>query len=393
DVEEPFHVLSLDNILQKHLCWLQNLPRVKPFYAVKCNNTPVVLGMLSALGAGFDCASKAEIEQVLSLGVTADKIIYAHPTKPLSHIKYAQTHGVQKMTFDCQEELLKISQCYPSAKLVLRIAVDDSKSVIKLNSKFGAKLETVGELLKRAGELSLEVIGVSFHVGCECTDSSAYRQAIIDARQAFDVASLLGIQLSILDIGGGFLGGLDPQVKFEKIAEAINLALDEFFPPGCGVQIIAEPGRYYVESAFTLAVMVIAKKVNMMEADEDNNGDENSPERMIMYYVNDGVYGSMNCLLNYPAQNELSPYVQKAVESREQRYRSVIWGPTCDSIDKITANYWLPELHVGDWLLVDNMGAYSIPLVSQFNGFGKVHIYPVLTDEARKTLSQPQHFP
>ncbi|KAA8579613.1 hypothetical protein FQN60_006706 [Etheostoma spectabile] len=85
----------------------------------------------------------------LSLGVTPDKIIFAHTTKPMSHIKYACAHGVDVMTFDSEDELLKI--------LVLRIAVDDSESLIQLSSKFGAQLASVGSW--RAG---FEISGFSF---------------------------------------------------------------------------------------------------------------------------------------------------------------------------------------------------------------------------------------
>ena len=77
----------------------------------------------------------------------------------------------------------------------------------------------------------------------------------------------------------------------------------------------------------------------------------------------------------------------QAVEGSEQRYRSVIWGPTCDSIDKITENYWIPELDVGDWLLIDNMGAYSVSVTTTFNGFEKAHIYAVVTAETWHTLN------
>ncbi|XP_054464236.1 ornithine decarboxylase-like [Anoplopoma fimbria] len=125
-IEEPFYVANLDSIFEMNLRWRTNLPRVRPFYAVKCNNDAAVLRMMSALDIGFDCASKGEIQLVLSLGVTPDKIIYAHTTKPVSHIKYACTHGVDTMTFDNLDELLKISLCHAKAKLVLRIAVDPS---------------------------------------------------------------------------------------------------------------------------------------------------------------------------------------------------------------------------------------------------------------------------
>uniref|UniRef100_A0A3Q1GQB6 ornithine decarboxylase n=1 Tax=Acanthochromis polyacanthus TaxID=80966 RepID=A0A3Q1GQB6_9TELE len=387
DNEEPFYVLNLDSLLKRHLRWITNLPRVKPFYAMKCNNTPAVVRTLISLGIGFDCASKAEIQHALSLGATPDKIIYAHTTKPLSHIRYACTHGVDVMTFDSEDELLKISLCHSQAKLVLRIATDDSKSLLRLSTKFGARMASVGKLLEQAGKLGLEVIGVSFHVGSGCTSGLTYKKAIADARHVFDMASLLGFQMKLLDIGGGFSAIDDFQDKFEEFSGVINEMLDKLFPPDGGVEIIAEPGRYYVESAFTLAVNVMAKRVVANEADEQNNGEENSPDKTIMYYVTDGVYGSMSCITTDAAHNKLEPYPHRAVDGSEPRYPSVIWGPTCDSLDKITENYFLPELHVGEWLLIDNMGAYSVSLVSDFNSFERARIYPVVSAETWDTLN------
>uniref|UniRef100_A0AAX7UXF9 Orn/DAP/Arg decarboxylase 2 N-terminal domain-containing protein n=1 Tax=Astatotilapia calliptera TaxID=8154 RepID=A0AAX7UXF9_ASTCA len=377
-------IRQLYSVVKRHLQWISLLPRVKPFYAVKCNNTTAVLKMLSALDTGFDCASKAEIELALSLGVKPDDIIYAHTTKPLSHIRYACAHRVNLMTFDNEEELLKISLVHPQAKLVIRIAVDDSKSMVRLSPKFGARLPTVRQLLGRARELNLEVVGVSFHVGSGCTRSSAFRQAIEDARRVFDVASVLGFQMRLLDIGGGFSKIGDFQEKFEEFSEVINGSLDEFFPPVSGLEVIAEPGRYYVESAFTLAVNVIAKRVVVEDRANKCAGvaviSGSCPERVMMYYINDGVYGSMSCITFDPLITSL-----QAVKKSEPRYCSVIWGPTCDSIDKITESYWIPELYVGDWLLVDNMGAYTVSVTTDFNSFEKAHIYTVVTAETWHT--------
>lgn len=84
--------------------------------AVKCNDSPIVLQLLAALGTGFDCASKGEIKKVLDVGVSSSKIIFANPTKPASHLNYAISTGVQSMTFDCAIELYKIKAIYPSAK-------------------------------------------------------------------------------------------------------------------------------------------------------------------------------------------------------------------------------------------------------------------------------------
>ncbi|XP_068192030.1 ornithine decarboxylase-like [Antennarius striatus] len=386
DSEEPFFVASLDSLYVRHLMWVTKLPRVKPFYAVKCNNTPAVLKMLRALGTGFDCSSKNEMELALSLGVSPNDVIYAHTTKPMSHLRYAYAHGVNTMTFDNEEELQKISFCHSKAKLVLRIAVDDSKSAFKLSLKFGAKMERVCQLLEHAKELDLKVIGVSFHVGSGCTDSRAFKQAIADARQAFDIATLLGFQMSLLDIGGGYSGRNDYQVTFEKFAEDINAALEEFFPSDGRVKVIAEPGRYYVESAFTLAVNIIAKKVITDSEDEHREGVE-TPNKLMVYYINDGVYGSLNCLLNDPTHTELEIQPHRDVDSCEQRYRTVIWGPTCDSTDKISDSSCFPEMNIGDWFLIDNMGAYSVSISSGFNGFERPHVYSVVTAETWHSLN------
>ncbi|XP_034047243.1 ornithine decarboxylase 1-like [Thalassophryne amazonica] len=357
------------------------MPRVRPFYAVKCNPNPTIIRMLSGLGTGFDCSTKNEIQLVLSLGGTPDDIIYAHTIKPQFHIKYAKTCGVEKMTFDSEEELLKISQIYATAKLVLRIAVDDSKSLSRLSSKFGAKMSTVGKLLERARELGLEVIGVSFHAGCVCTDRMIYKKAIADARCVFDMANSVGFQMSLLDIGGGFTGRDDIDVNFEQVSEFINAALDEYFPSDSGVQIIAEPGRYYVDTTFTLAVTITGRKV----VTDEESGDA-KPEQQMVYFINDGIHGTGSYLIFDPACGKHSPYPHRSLQRNGQTYKSVIWGPTCSGFDKLFDNCWLPEVQVGDWLLVDNMGAYTISLATEFNGFEKADVCTVVTTKTWQTL-------
>lgn len=84
--------------------------------AVKCNDSPVVLQTLAALGTGFDCASKGEIALVMKHGVAPQSIIYANPTKPMSHLKFAAEMNVSVMTVDSDFELLKIKKHYPTAK-------------------------------------------------------------------------------------------------------------------------------------------------------------------------------------------------------------------------------------------------------------------------------------
>ncbi|KAJ4922708.1 hypothetical protein JOQ06_003986 [Pogonophryne albipinna] len=207
-------------------------------------------------------------------------------------------------------------------------------------------------------------------------DGRSINDFIDDQIKTLQSESVMGVQMSLLDIGGGFSGRDNFQVKFEEFSEVINAALDKFFPPDCGVQIIAEPGRFYVESAFTLAVNVIAKK----------NCEESGPGGQIMYYINDGVYGSLSCIFNDPAHPPVQLLPHRAVGVGEVRYRSVVWGPTCDSLDKVSDSAMIPELQVGDWLLVHHMGAYTVSLSTDFNGFERAKVFPVVTEETRRLL-------
>ncbi|KAF4084296.1 hypothetical protein AMELA_G00126900 [Ameiurus melas] len=387
DDKDAFYVADLGDIFKKHHRWVQALPRVKPFYAVKCNESRAIVQTLATLGANFDCASQSEIQLVLSLGVEPSRIIYGNPCKQVSQIKYASAHGVQMMTFDSEVELMKVACSHDNAKLVLRITTDDSNAVYSLSVKFGATLKSSRLLLERAKELGLDIIGVSFHVGSGCTDPATYTQAIADARYVFDMGAELGYSMTLLDIGGGFPGFDDFMLKFEEITAVINPALDKYFPVDCGVKIIAEPGRFYVASAYTLAVNIIAKKVDMKEqSGSDTNEDDGTSDRTLMYYVNDSVYGSFQYTVF--GCEHATPIVHKKPKPDERMYPCCIWGHTCNDLDRIVELCPLPDRQVGDWLLFENMGAYTVSASSTFNGFQKPDIHYVMSRSAWQCMQQ-----
>jgi len=402
--EEPFFIVNVAAILNQHKNWLMKMPRVKPYYAVKCNPTNIMIEVLAALGVNFDCASKGEIEQVLSLNVTPDRIIYANPCKTRSYVKHARTRDVNLMTFDSELELKKIADLYPECRLILRIKVDDSQSVCKFSSKFGASIDDAFNLLHLAQKLNLNIVGVSFHVGSGCESAFAFEKAIEDAKVVFDYGLKIGFkQMHILDIGGGFPGCSKPVVSFDEIANVVSHTLNREFPVNYveGLEIIAEPGRYYAAQTFTLATQIIAKKNYTYNTEEiqmnseaiQNDGllkfqpnlvdDEQQNDlkmknvdqkRGVMYYLNDGVYGSFNCtIFDYMKVNPQPYYLnndENIVKMSKLNYlKTTLWGPTCDSLDKIRDNIYLPEMEIGDWIIFREMGAYTICAASNFNGF------------------------
>jgi ornithine decarboxylase len=134
--ERAFYIIDLGELVNSYSTWLRLLPDVHPYYAVKCNPNPVLLDALASLGANFDCASEAEMKAIIEITKDPTRIIFANPCKMTSQIRYARANDVDLMTFDCEEELYKIKLYHPYAKLILRLAVDDSKSVCKFNKKF-----------------------------------------------------------------------------------------------------------------------------------------------------------------------------------------------------------------------------------------------------------------
>lgn len=363
--EDPFFVCDLGVIARNYAAWKTFLPRINPFYAVKCNGDPVVLKLLASWGIGFDCASHNEISTVLGLGVDPERIIFANPCKTSSYIRYAKSVNVSKMTFDNIDELSKIASFYPGADCLLRVATDDSTAQCQLSSKFGAHPVDTRGLLSHAKKLGLRVVGVAFHVGSGCSDPSAFVDAISRARTVFDEAEALGMPpMSLLDVGGGF-----SESSFEDSAASLNDALDTYFsgPAFQNLSIIAEPGRFFVANAFTLAAHVIAKRSTMRLGDAD----------MTMLYVNDGVYGNLNSILFDHQEPEPSPLVHSGAfvygTQSEGSYKYSLWGPTCDGLDCIAKQISFPTpVNVGDWICFNNMGAYTLAASTTFNGFNCV---------------------
>jgi ornithine decarboxylase len=382
DKDDAFFIADLSDIVRKYKIWKRELPRVEPFYAVKCNDNIGVLSVLAQLGTGFDCASKAEISKMMDLKVSPNRVIYANPCKQNSHIRYAAKHDVALMTFDNIPELHKVKTNHPNAKLVVRILPpDDTKAQCQLGMKFGAHPKDVPKLLKTAKDLGLNVVGVSFHVGSGCYDPAAFPAAIASARTVFDMGEKAGFQFDFLDIGGGFPGQKTSKISFEGICGPLKAALDAYFPESKGVRIIAEPGRFFVASAFTLAVNIIAKRAVLGHEVADDYEGHGDVEPKFMYYVNDGVYGSFNCLMFDHATVEAELVHPEDYED-EPRFTCSIWGPTCDGIDCIKEETVLPEMDAGDWLLFRDMGAYTMCAASSFNGMPKPRSYYIMQESA-----------
>lgn len=397
---------DLGSVKRQYYRWEDQLPGVRPFFAMKCAPDAMILETLATSGAGFDCATAAEIELALATGVGPESLIFANPVKSCSDIAFARTKDVKKMTFDNADELYKVHSLFPEAELVLRLKPDDSGSLMKFSSKFGADESVAPELFQLAKDLGLKVIGVSFHIGSGCYTPEKYDDALSMCRRVFDAAVEVGMPpLTLLDIGGGFPGtaanSASNELPFERFTAVIRSSMEKYFSAEefPELQRIGEPGRYFVQTAGVLFTKVSGKRAQKKTTDDG--------DKKVLYYLNDGVYGSFNCImydhyipLPIPASEYLQriqntgledlPSVQLSVPSEtfavssssspmlqsshafstvtRSKTLGTFFGPTCDSMDKICQDFPIGELNVGDWVVFENMGAYTTAAATRFNG-------------------------
>jgi ornithine decarboxylase len=342
----PFLILDTAIVREKLRRFRAAMPRVRPHYAVKANPDRRVLKVLMQEGAGFEIASNAEMDLLLSLGVPADEIFYSNPMKARDWIAQSVARGVEWFVVDSVDELRRVYEAKPDAKLYVRIAAPNIGSDWPLSGKFGAGATDTREIVAAAAKLGADLAGVTFHVGSQCRNPENWRVGIEKSRAVFDAMLKAGLKPRMLDIGGGFpVRHVKPIPSIEVIGEVVNEAL-RAFPED--VQVIAEPGRYLVSDAGYFVCRVLGTAMR-------------AGKRWMHWDA--GLFGG----------------VIETAEGLKYRIRTersgpdtpwIIGGPTCDSVDVVLRDEPLPsDLQEGDFIYIRNAGAYTTAYASQFNGF------------------------
>lgn len=361
----PLLVLSLEQIEKNYRLLRTHLPRVKVFYAIKANPHRRILELMRDLGSNFDVASDGEIMELSSLGVDGSRMIYANPMKTVNGLRACRNVGVGKMTFDSAGEIDKMARECPGATVLLRIRIDNSSAHVDLNKKFGAAREQALELLLKARDAGLDAAGIAFHVGSQTTSADPYLYALDIAREIFEEAAAAGMQLRIMDIGGGFPIP-EPKVRFnlQEMLNQINARLDEDFP---GVEIWAEPGRFICGTAVNLITSVIGVT--------ERGGQP-------WYFLDEGLYGTFSGVL-------FDQWDFKLISFKEgEQVAATFAGPSCDSLDIMFRGKMTVRQEEGDLILVPICGAYTSASATTFNGFSKANF--VVWEDVKETLMAPQ---
>jgi ornithine decarboxylase len=342
----PFLLIDPGIIRAKYRRFHAVMPRVHAHYAVKANPDARVVKALAEEGAGFEIASTAELDMLLSLGVPAAEVHYSNPVKARQYIEYAAAKGVEWFSLDSVEELRKIHAVAPSAKLYLRIDTPNIGSDWPLSGKFGAQPKETDHILDAAAGLGADLCGVTFHVGSQCRNAENWRVAIDNAKRIFRKMRLKGLTPTLLNIGGGFPVRLTkPIPSIEVIADVVNSAIADVADD---IRVMAEPGRYLVSDSAYFVCRVIGTATR-------------AGKRWV--YLDTGMFGGLlesTQGLTYDLRTD-------------RKARLVPWhiaGPTCDSVDVLMQDQMLPaDLQDGDFIYIPNAGAYTTAYASEFNGF------------------------
>jgi ornithine decarboxylase len=342
--------------------FLDNFPG-KTCYAVKANPSPWIIRTLIDAGIpALEVASAEEADLARALAPTAE-LIFMNPVKSRRAIKTAyERHDVRAFALDCAAELDKILEETGNARdltLIVRIAVDNSGSMLPLAGKFGASAFDAPKLLARSRRAARK-LGVSFHVGSQCLSPDAYRAAMVECSRHIAKA---GVTVDVINVGGGF-PALYPGLEappLDRYLETILAARAEMAAPSTA-ELWCEPGRALCADAESLIARVELRKADAL-------------------YLNDGAFGRLfdGAFASWRFPIRLIRPGGAKSDAALASFR--IFGPTCDSFDALPGPFELPsDVREGDYVEIGAIGAYGAAMASGFNGFGKADAAEVRDD-------------
>jgi len=366
DLETPNIVINLSQIKSNFTQLKNAFPFAKIYYAVKANPGEPVLKMLAELGSCFDIASRYELDKILSIGVTGDRLSYGNTIKKAKDIKYFYENGVRMFATDSKDDLRAIAENAPGSRVYVRMLVEGSESADwPLSRKFGCHPDMAYDLLVQARDLGLIPYGLSFHVGSQKRDIGVWNDACAKATYLFNsLEEEEDITLEMINMGGGFPAHYIQQTnELSDYASEITRYLHDDFGEKIPT-IILEPGRSLVGDSgiLTSEVILVSRKNNT------------ALQRWVYQDA-----GKFNGLIETLDECIKYPVITSKDKSGEKEGEVIIAGPTCDSMDIMYENYKyrMPvTLKPGDRLYWLSTGAYTSTYASvEFNGFPPLKTY------------------
>ncbi len=359
----PLYVYSASTIRDRYRAFdaaFRELPHTI-CYSVKANSNLSILRLLAKLGCGFDVVSGGELERVrIADGKAAKRVVFSGVGKTRVELAAALKTGILLFNVESESELAALADCAQKlrkpAPVALRVNPDVPAETHPYIStglhqhKFGIPIHEARSLYTEAARSkSLQVRGVSVHIGSQITDVAPFAEAMTRVAELVRTLRSDGHQIDFIDAGGGLgisyekANGASFDENMSAYARAIASPLR-----GLNVHLLLEPGRAILGPAGALLTSVIYRKAN--------NG-----KKFVV------VDAAMNDLIRpslYGAYHEIVPVCPDNAAPHET---VDVVGPICETGDFLARSRELPVVQEGDLLAVLDVGAYGMVISSNYN--------------------------
>ena len=363
DKETPCLIIDLDIIRKNYEDLRKFLPFTKIYYAVKANPDDAVVSLLRDLGSNFDVATRYELDQLLRLDISPDRMSFGNTIKKEKDIAYFYEKGVRLFVTDSITDLDKIARAAPGSKVFFRLLTEGLGADWPLSKKFGSHPDLARQLIKTAVRFGLQPYGISFHPGSQQRDVGQWSSALTTVSQLFQWArDDLKVNLKMINMGGGFPANyIEPTDTLGQYADDIKRFLDNCFKNEWPEEIIIEPGRSMAGDAGVIVSEII------------NIAKKSVHERYPWVFLDVGKFGglieTLDEAIKYPIY----------FEGEGTAVDVILAGTTCDSMDTLyeKTTYMMPETaRIGDKVYILTTGAYTQSYSSvYFNGFPPLQSY------------------
>ena len=371
--QTPFYLYSQNLITHNFMEYTQNLKTVNHLlcYSVKANSNLSILSILSNLGSGFDIVSAGELQRVITAGGDPAKTVFSGVGKTEEEIKFALSKNILCFNIESQEELNTLNKIALAEKKIANVSIRVNPAIdVKTHpyittgmrdNKFGIDESEIINLYQEANDhKGLNIRGIDFHIGSQITSLEPFIDALSKVISIIKELKSLKIELEHIDIGGGLGISYDkkPIVSKEDFSKEILKLVEPL-----DLKLLIEPGRSIVGDAGILVTKVINTK--------------KSPSKNFLI-----VDAGMNDLIRPPLYSAYHA-IKEVSQTKNKKILSDVVGPVCETADFLGKDRML-SVKQGDYLCVENVGAYGFVLSSNYNTRPKIDEYLAKDTDIKK---------
>ena len=371
--QTPFYLYSQNLITHNFMEYTQNLNTANHLlcYSVKANSNLSILSILSDLGSGFDIVSAGELQRVIAAGGDPAKTVFSGVGKTEEEIKFALSKNILCFNIESQEELNTLNKIALAEKKIANVSVRVNPAIdVKTHpyittgmrdNKFGIDESEIINLYQEANDhKGLNIRGIDFHIGSQITSLEPFIDALSKVISIIKELKSLKIELEHIDIGGGLGISYDkkPIVSKEDFSKEILKLVEPL-----DLKLLIEPGRSIVGDAGILVTKVINTK--------------KSPSKNFLI-----VDAGMNDLIRPPLYSAYHS-IKEVSQTKNKKILSDVVGPVCETADFLGKDRML-SVKQGDYLCVENVGAYGFVLSSNYNTRPKIDEYLAKDTDIKK---------